>query len=227
MSDPIILSDRRARTRDQLLAAAQSLLAERPAGALGVRQITTAAGVPYSAFHSHYSSIEAMVEDLARLVFTSQTVLVERLRDSFAGPAEAFAAITRQTLRIVTDGPGYGQLLFDAGLPLDWFVAGMRQTLKADITAAEQWGVFRIENIDITVSLLAGAIAGAGLDLHRGVLDRSAIEPVTARLLEFLGVGERDAMRLAHADATFMPPPPLPLGWRDLAAIQRDEWGVA
>lgn len=221
MPDLIDLGDRRARTRDQLLAATQSLLAETTAGALSIRQITAAAGVPYGAFHSHYSSVEAVIEDLARLIFTSQTVLVEQLRPRFSGPASAFAAITRQTLRIVTDGPGYGRVLFDVGLPLDWFVSGMRETLHADVGAAGQWGVFRIENIDVTVSLVAGAIAGAGLDLHRGVLSPDAIEPVTARLLEFLGVGEEDARRLAHAEMTFYTPPPLPLRWRDLAALQR------
>lgn len=221
MPDPIVLSDRRARTRDQLLAAAQALLARTTAGALGIRQITTAAGLSHGSFHSHYPSVEALIEDLAGLIFTSQTLLVDRLKCDIAGPAEAFAGITRQTLRMVTDGPGYGRLLFDAGLPLDWFVSGMRRTLKEDVTAAGEWGVFRIENIDVTVSLVAGAIAGAGIDLHRGALDRSAIEPVTARLLEFLGVGADDARRLAHAGMTFTPPPPLPLGWLDLAAIQR------
>src|SRR5215217_910422 len=226
MSDPILLSDRRARTRDQLLAATQSLLAEHTAGSLGIRQITTAAGVPYGAFHTHYSSIDALIQDLARLIFTSQTMLVERLREEFSGPAETFSAITRQTLRIVTDGPGYGRMLFDAGLPLDWVMSGMRQTLHADVSAAGQWGVFKIDNIDITVSLVVGAIAGAGVDLHRGVLDRSAIEPVTARLLGFLGLGEEEAMRMAHVEMSFTPPPPLPLSWLDLAAIQRQEWGV-
>lgn len=219
MPDPIILSDRRARTRDQLLVAAQALLATHTAGAIGMRQISLAAELPPGSFHNHYSSVEALIEDLARLIFTSQTILVEQLRHVFEGPAETFSAITRQTLRMVTDGPGYGRLLFDAGLPLDWFMSGMRQTLKADVTAAGQWGVFKIDDIDITVSLIVGAIAGAALDLHRGELEKTAIEPLTARLLGFLGVGEADAWRLAHAEATFMPPPPLPLRWLDLTGL--------
>lgn len=221
MAEPIVLSDRRARTRDDLLVAAQALLAVQTAGALGVRQITTAAGLAHGSFYNYYPSVGALIDDLAQLIFASQLTLVERLKTQFVGPASAFSAITRQTLRMVTDGPGYGRLLFDAGLPLDWFVSGMREAMKADIAVACQWGVFQVEDLDVTVSMLAGAITGAGIDLHRGVLKPKAIETVTARLLEMLGVGPEDARRFAFAEIHLVAPPPLPLRWRDMEAIHR------
>jgi AcrR family transcriptional regulator len=222
MSDLIALGERRVAARDQLLAAAQTLLAEHTAGSLTIRQITNAAGMPYGSFYTHFSSVDALIADLARLIFTSQEILVDRLKHAIPGPAEAFATITRQTLRIVTDGPGYGRLLYDAGLPLDWFMSGMRGTMSADVSEGGRWGLFQIADPDVTISLVAGAIIGAALDLHRGVLQRADIERVTERLLRFLGVGAEDARRLAHAEMVFTPPPPLPLRWRDLEAIRRE-----
>lgn len=222
MSDFIALGERRVAARDQLLVATQDLLAEHTAGALTVRQITNAAGVPYSSFYSHFSSVEAVIADLARLVFTSQEILVDRLKHALPGPAEAFATITRQTLRIVTDGPGYGRILFDVGLPLDWFVSGMRGTMRADVAAGGEWGVFHVADVEVTTSLVGGAIMGAALDLHRGLLAASAIEPVTERLLSFLGVGETEARRLANMEVAFALPPPLPLRWSDMETIRRE-----
>lgn len=222
MSDFIALGERRIAARDRLLVATQSLLAEHTAGALTIRQITNAAGVPYGSFYTHFPSVEAVTTDLARLIFTSQEILVDRLKHVIPGPAEAFATITRQTLRIVTDGPGYGRILFDVGLPLDWFVSGMRGTMSADLATAGRWGMFQIVDADITTSLMAGAIMGVALDLHRGVLARADIEPATERLLRFLGLGEEEARRLAHAEVAFTPPPPLPLRWQDMETIRRE-----
>lgn len=219
--------DRRARTRDQLLAAAQGLLLEQSAGSLGIRQVATAAGMVHGSFYNYYPSIEALIDDLAALLFASHAGMVAGLRARIDDPAVAFASITRQTLRLVTDAPDYGRLLFDAGLPADRFVTGLRGAMGGDIAEGARRGLFVAPDLDISVSLIAGAILGAAIDLHRGRLPAAAIEPLTARLLETLGLPAADARRLALAPMTFVAPPPLPLRWQAVPAPFQEALHVA
>lgn len=220
-------ADRRARTRDQLLAAAQGLLLEQSAGSLGIRQVATAAGMVHGSFYNYYPSIEALIDDLAALVFAAHAGMVADLRARIDDPVAAFAGITRQSLRLVTDAPDYGRLLFDAGLPVDRFVTGLRAAMGADITEGARRGLFVAPDLDIAISLVAGAILGAAIDLHRGRLPATAIEPLTARLLETLGLPPADARRLAFVPMTFVTPPPLPLRWQAVPAPFQEALRVA
>src|SRR5690606_29551971 len=108
-------------TRDQLLAAAQTLMMDHSAGALGIRQVTTAAGLVHGSFYNYYPDLEALFDDLSRLVVASHAAAVLSAREGAADPAQTFARVTRQSLRIIAGSPGYGRLLFDAGLPVDRF----------------------------------------------------------------------------------------------------------
>ncbi|MCF8505913.1 MAG: TetR/AcrR family transcriptional regulator [Caulobacter sp.] len=219
---PLPTSDKRARTRDQLLVAAQQLLVEQNAGALGIRQIALKAGLVHGSFYNYYADVPALIEDLSGLLFASHATLVAGLRSGGDDLAATFARVTRQTLRLIPDGDGYGRLLFDAGLPVDRFVSGLRAAMGADIAAGVRRGVFVADDLDVTISLVAGGILGAAVDLHRGALPAPAIEPVTARLLETLGLSAADARRLAFADVTFITPPSLPLRWQDVPAPFRE-----
>ena len=49
-----LLGSKRERTRDQLLVSAQSLLMSEGAAALGLRQITTHAGMVHASFYNYY-----------------------------------------------------------------------------------------------------------------------------------------------------------------------------
>ena len=51
---------KRERTRDQLLVSAQSLLMHEGAGALGLRQITTHAGMVHASFYNYYPDVAAL-----------------------------------------------------------------------------------------------------------------------------------------------------------------------
>jgi len=224
MNQPTALpaTDKRARTRDQLLVAAQQLLAEQSAGALGIRQIAVKAGLVHGSFYNYYPDVPALIEDLSALLFASHAALVAGLRSGGDDLAATFARVTRQTLRLIPEGDGYGRLLFDAGLPVDRFVSGLRGAMGADIATGVQRGIFTVGNLDVAISLVAGGILGVAVDLHRGALPASAIEPVTARLLETLGLPAAEARRLAFADITFIAPSPLPLRWQDVPAPFRE-----
>lgn len=207
--------DKRARTRDQLLAAAQELLLTQSAGSLGIRQITSRIGMVHGTFYNYYPDIDALLDDLAALIFAAHAALVARLRAGAADdPAATFALVTRLTLR---QAPGYGRLMFDAGLPIDRFITGLRLAMRADVAEGVARGQFTAPDVEIAVSMVCGGMIGFALDLHRNRLPVSAIEPLTETLMLALGAAADTARRLAFAPAEFPPPPSLPLQWRGIA----------
>ena len=213
------LGDKRARTRDHLLVSAQTLLIEHNAAALGLRQITAHAGLVHASFYNYYRDIPALIADLAELLGATHASAMAALVTGLDDPALRFARITRQTLRIVALEPGFGRLMFDIGLPTGILSPELRLRLQLDIAEGARLGLFKIGEIDLITSLVAGAISGFSLDLHRGLLPFSAIDAATTRLLSLLGLDPSEAQRLGHEAVDFPPPPILPMRWLALPPV--------
>ena len=211
---------KRARTRDQLLVAAQSLLMTHTAAALSIRQITDHAGVVHATFYNYYKDVAALVADLGELIGANHAVTIAGLNQAWADPALRFARVTRQTLRIVAKEPSFGRLVFDVGLPADSLVSVLRLRLKLDLAEGMQHGRFSRSDLDLTTSMVSGAISGLALDLHRGILSLTAIDPATTRLLEFLGLDPTDAAALGQEALAFSFAAALPMRWLALPQIR-------
>ena len=69
---------KRGRTLDGLLAALQSLLLERGAGAFSISDISERAGAAQGTFYNYASSVDDLVEELAALLSASLAVLGRR-----------------------------------------------------------------------------------------------------------------------------------------------------
>lgn len=216
----ILRGSKRARTRDQLLVAAQGLLLTQKAAALGIRQITDHAGVVHATFYNYYQDIAALIADLGELLGASHAAAMAGLSLDLGDPAQRFARITRQTLRMVATEPGFGRLIFDVGLPADSLVSELRLRLALDLDEGHQRGRFQLRNLDLAASMVSGAISGLALDLHRGALPVTAIEPATTRLLELLGVEPALAATLGHEAVLFPPAPALPMRWLSLPSMR-------
>jgi AcrR family transcriptional regulator len=213
---------KRDRTRASLLVATQQLLLERSAASLSIRDVVTQAGVVQGTFYNYFPSIEALLDAIALLFFAEHGALLERLNEGSEDAAEIVARSTRQTLRFVTASPAYGRLLFDVGLPVDRFLAGLRLRLEHDVRRGSAAGSFALDEttLALALGLASGALLGVALDLHRKRLAVEAIEPATRELLRMLGVPPRRAAALALRPLEFLPPPALPL---DPLALARRE----
>ena len=204
---------KRERTRDQLLVSAQELLMDHTAAGLGLRQITSHAGLVHASFYNYYADIPALVADLAELLGATHAVTMAGLCRSAQGPAVRFARITRQTLRIIAGQPGFGRLMFDVGLPADRFGAELRLRLSLDIADGAACGDFKVDDVVLAASAITGAIKGMALDIYRGHVSGAKIDAATALLLTHLGVAPYAADRLAYEPVTFPPLPTLPMRW--------------
>jgi AcrR family transcriptional regulator len=216
---------KRERTRDQLLVSAQSLLMSEGAAALGLRQITTHAGMVHASFYNYYPDVAALIGDLGELLGATHAAAMALPSDDHDDPAARFARITRQTLRIVAEQPGFGRLMFDIGLPSDRLGAELRLRLKMDIEEGVAGDLFTVADVDLATSIVAGAITGLALDLHRGVLGFDKIDTATAQLLTYLGLDPAEAERLAHAAVDFPPSPELPMRWLALPSSPQPQTG--
>jgi len=213
-------NSKRARTRDQLLVAAQSLLMTHTGAALSIRQITDHAGVVHATFYNYYHDVAALIVDLGELLGASHAAAVAGFNLDLTDPALRFARITRQTLRMAASESGFGRLIFDVGLPADVLVSELRLRLKLDLAEGAKLGCFSFADLDLTASLVSGAISGLALDLHRGHLPITAIEPATARLLQMLGLDPTYAELLSNEPVSFSPAPELPMRWLALPPIR-------
>ena len=220
-----LLGSKRERTRDQLLVSAQSLLMREGAAALGLRQIATHAGMVHASFYNYYPDVAALIGDLGELLGATHAAAMARPGDDHDNPAVRFTRITRQTLRIVAEQQGFGRLMFDIGLPTDRLAAELRLRLKMDIEEGVTAGLFTVAEADLATAIVAGAITGLALDLHRGVLCSAKIDTATTQLLTYLGLDAAEAERLAHA--AFDPPPTLelPMRWLALPPVLQRQTG--
>ena len=216
---------KRERTRDQLLVSAQSLLMHEGAGALGLRQITTHAGMVHASFYNYYPDVAALLGDLGELLGATHAAAMAMPSEGDEDAAARFARITRHTLRIVVEQADFGRMMFDIGLPSDRLASELRLRLKMDIEEGVAHGLFTVADVDLATSIVAGAITGLALDLHRGVLGFDKIDPATAQLLKYLGLDAAEAERLAHAAFDFPPPPQLPMRWLALPQLPKSQTG--
>ena len=216
---------KRERTRDQLLVSAQSLLMYEGAAALGLRQITTHAGMVHASFYKYDPEVAALLGDLGELLGATHAAAMAMPSEGDEDAAARFARITRQTLRIVAEQPDFGRMMFDIGLPSDRLATELRLRLKMDIDEGVAHGLFMVADVDLATSIVAGAITGLALDLHRGVLGFDKIDPATAQLLTYLGVDAAEAERLAHAAFDFPPSPQLPMRWLALPTSPQSQTG--
>ncbi|WP_269514102.1 TetR/AcrR family transcriptional regulator [Brevundimonas subvibrioides] len=214
---------KRERTLDQILVSAQGILMEDGVASLGVRQITTQAGLVSATFYNYFRDIEALISELGDLLGATHAAAIMGLIDGEGDPAARFARITRQTLRVMALRPGFGRLMFDVGLYPEQLGGAMRLRLKRDIADGIERGLFKQGELDVIVSMVAGAIEGLGRDLHRGTVPASRIDTATATLLNHLGLTAVAATALGHEAIAFPPLPDLPMRWLALPPTLRAE----
>jgi AcrR family transcriptional regulator len=207
---------KRARTRDQILIAAQQVLMEGSAADLGIRQVAERAGLVHASFYNYYADISALLDGLADLLFTSHALTVAPVREGLSDHAQLFAATTRQTLRLVPEAPAFARLLFESGIPADRLLLALQGPLRADLRAGAKAGTFDISNIDLAVTMVSGSIMGLAMDLHRRRAKVQAIDEMTLQLLRLLGVPPVKARAAAFAKFAFAAAPPTPLSCKAL-----------
>ncbi len=196
--EPNRLDRRKARTRAALIRAAQMLIAEGRTSA-PILEITQAADVGLGSFYNHFETKEQLFEAAVEAVMDGYGQLLDDLTGDIEDPAEVFACSFRLTGRLNRREPELSRVLLNNVLRLLSADNGLAPRARRDIAAAVDAGRFDVEDLDVAVTIAAGALLALGQLLHDQP-DRDVEETtdrVTEDLLRMLGLPKTQARRIS------------------------------
>ena len=191
------LDRRKARTRAALIRAAQTLIAEGRTHA-PILEITQAADVGMGSFYNHFQTKEELFDAAVEDVMDSYGQLLDRLTADIDDPAEVFATSFRYAGRLHRREPELSRVLLANALRLLSSEDGLAPRARRDIQAGVEAGRFAVVDIDLAVTMTAGALLCLGQLLHDQPDrdDAAAADRVAEDLLRMFGVPARQAHRI-------------------------------
>lgn len=202
---------KRDRTRSKLLIAAQELALEGGAGALTVYNLTERAEMAPGTFYNYYRTREDVLDDVFELLVMAARQAVVEVTEGMTDLRAIVATSVRQTLRMAAPGHAVGHLLFDANLPTQHFILGVRQFFRRDLENGMDNGAFHVSNESAVIAMVSGSSYGVMQEIYQGRLPMEMIEDVAELTLGLLGVEASVAAAQAHLPIDFRAPPKLPL----------------
>jgi AcrR family transcriptional regulator len=195
----LVADPRPARTRQRLIAAGHSLIAEKGVSNLRIAELTSQAGVALGSFQNHFASkdelVEAVVEEVLQTLAAEIVDAPDAREDE---PAAVAIAALRRFVRLAYDDPAFCRLLVNLSRGAELFVEAIRPYAETALERAVQAGAFEIEDMDIAVtSIVAGALAVIRRILD-GRLGADADIPLARMTLLGLGVDSAGARRLSR-----------------------------
>lgn len=191
------LDRRKARTRAALIRAAQTLIAEGRTN-VPILEITQAADVGMGSFYNHFESKEQLFDAAVEDVMDAYGQLLDRVTGGIGEPDEVFAASFRLTGRLHRAEPELSRVFLNNALRLLSAPNGLAPRVRRDIEAAVGAGRFDVTDVDVAVTMAAGALIALGqllLDQPDRDVDTTT-DRVTQDLLRMFGVPTRRAQRI-------------------------------
>lgn len=188
---------RRERTRQQLIDAGRTLIAEKGVAGLRIQEITEEADVALGSFYNHFPTkddlVEAVVaESLAEL--GAETVVGDETQD----PAVTAGAAIRRVVRLAFDAPDFARLLIQLNHADAVFARTFHPFARQVVERGVSTGRFDCADIDVSVNL----VVGASLSLIRAILGgehADGAEIAHAEVsLRALGVPHDEARRISR-----------------------------
>lgn len=195
------LSRKRARTRGELVAAAERLVASRGLDALSIDEITSAADVAKGTFYTHFTDKDDLAAAIGRQVRLDLEARITRLNhgvtDAGARMANGLSTVLDFAIRHPVRVRALMRLIPGSVNPDTPINAGIR----ADIVLGQKMKVFSVPSLQAAVVVTLGSAMSAAMRLTQS--DQPVEAPhafaadVIAVALTGLGMKPADAQRLA------------------------------
>lgn len=191
------LDRRKARTRAALIRAAQTLIAEGRTN-IPILEITQAADVGMGSFYNHFESKEQLFDAAVESVMDSYGQLLDALTMDIDDPAEVFATSFRLAGRLHRREPELSRVLLNNALRLLSSDDGLAPRARRDIQAGVDAGRFKVDDVDLAVTMAAGSLFCLGQLLHDQPDrdDAEAADHLAEDLLRVFGVPAKQAHRI-------------------------------
>ena len=192
---------RRARTRERLLDAAESVIADKGFQAASIEDFVSAAGVSRGTFYNYYPTIAALMHDINMRVSGDIDRQLDRLETAIEDPVARLAAALHTVAAAVQSNPVRAWLalqLAGSNLPRahvfeDRFAAIYREAVAL--------GRFRPIDMTSAWTLSFGAMRMAQRDLIAGAAAPTQTIEVVALILTAFGVPFEDAEQISRLEA--------------------------
>ncbi|MFF3846868.1 TetR/AcrR family transcriptional regulator [Streptomyces sp. NPDC002328] len=191
------VDQRRARTRNALVCAAQRLLAEGRTDA-AVLEITELADVGVGSFYNHFTTKEDLFRTAVEEAMEWFGGLMDRLTEEIDDPAVAYAQSFRMTGRLHRRYPQLSRVLLQHGLDVAGFERGLGPRARRDIQNATEAGRFEVEDIDLALAMTVSAQLALGTLLHAQPDrdDARSSDLIVRGLLRHFGMPAEEASRI-------------------------------
>ncbi|MEV4233843.1 MULTISPECIES: TetR/AcrR family transcriptional regulator [unclassified Nocardia] len=193
------LERRKARTRAALVGAAQSFLAAGKPN-VPILEITQAADVGMGSFYNHFESREDLFRAAIEEALDRHGSTLDMLTEGMDDPAHIFAQSFRLTGRLHRRSPTLSKVLLNHGLALVSSTKGLAPRARRDIEAAVRAGRFQVRDVELAMTIVAGASLCLGQLLHDKPErdDAAAADEVTEDLLRMFGIPADEAREICQ-----------------------------
>jgi AcrR family transcriptional regulator len=189
---------RKARTREALIDAAVTLIADGRGERASIQEITETADVGFGSFYNHFESKEELFRTASERLLEKWGRTLDAACEGLTDPAEIFAVSFRISGRLGWTHEPVARFLVGCGLDVTESKLGLAPRARRDIQAGQSSGRFTIGNAEVALSAGAGALLGVlrlRLSRQRGVRV-DVVDDAAAGLLRMFGVPPREATRL-------------------------------
>lgn len=191
---------RKRETRQRLLHAAFGLMAERGADGVTINEITDAADVGFGSFYNHFSSKEAIYDELFSAVFSQFGKTLEQLTALVSDPAEVIAISVRHTIGYARTQPLWGRFFLREGYSAQGLTSGLAPHLARDIHKGISQQRFEVSDPLLAVLSVGGVVMGSvavQAAKLRGMSAKNIEERAAATVLQYLGLSANEALKIA------------------------------
>jgi AcrR family transcriptional regulator len=188
-----IAREKRARTKAQLVAAAQALFSRRPWEAVTVDEVVNEARVAKGTFYTHFNSLNELAAAVADEIIHSLDELIQSQRRSISDPLVRVAFGCSAFMEKALQDRSWG--LLAARMARSYKTVGQiaRSRLSEDLRQALRQSPQRGLTLDLALEVTLGVVLQILAAIGEGRLDASDLPGAVRSILAAIGVGKRDA----------------------------------
>ncbi|MEM9422410.1 MAG: TetR/AcrR family transcriptional regulator [Pseudomonadota bacterium] len=188
---------RRQATRERLMLAAKSVMAETPAEAVAVDDIIREAGLGKGSFYNHFKSKEdlffATLDDLIGTITGTVQTTIRDIED----PAEALAIGIALHVKLATADPKIGRFIANAPASSAMFSRYADPVVHQTIDKGISTGRFTIPNRKLYFVILTSSVNAVLLGRLEEQFNDGAVEELVEAMLLLAGLSLDEARELA------------------------------
>jgi AcrR family transcriptional regulator len=188
-----IAREKRARTKSQLVDAAEALFSKRPWESVTVDEVVNEAGVAKGTFYTHFNDLNELAAAVADELIRSLDELIQPQRRSISDPLLRVAFGCSAFMEKALEDRPWGSLA--ARMARSYKAVGqvarsrLSEDLRQALRHAPQPGLTLDLALEVTLGILLQIVAAIG----EGRLERRDVPEAVRAILAAIGVGKRDA----------------------------------